>query len=175
MKLYTAGQCVKVYPDYGDPFEGIAFAEENNGLVSVLHETLEGRQQFTWYPIRHVFRLEDIGKASIHTNSLIPRLMVWFKHAEGRGTDAVTLGPFVFLRGEAKASTVRHELIHVLQGRETLFVGLFVLYALSFMYYLVKHRSVQRAYHATPFEVEAHRYDNTPGYLSLRRRYEWLR
>lgn len=128
------------------------------------------------YPHEWIFRRSDVAQAYVYEHSKVPSCMVWLKRLDGtRGSNAVTLGPFVFLRGKANPEVLRHELIHVKQGRELLYLGFFIAYALQAVYRLIRTRSVRKAYRSLPFEVEAHANDTKPGYLAIRKRFAWAR
>lgn len=88
---------------------------------------------------------------------------------------AIIIGPVVLVDGYASPSTRRHETIHWRQQLELLIVGFYFLYALSWLWLLVKHRSWREAYLAIPFEVEARTHQYNVFYLHERRAYAWLR
>lgn len=121
------------------------------------------------YPRGWVFRDVDVRKAWIFEHSRVVRLIFWQK------TNGLTLGPCIFLRGAARPRLLRHELTHVLQGRELLYVGFFLLYLLFIVWGFLRTRNVQQTYRGIPFEREAHLYDDQPGYLYTRKRWAWWR
>ena len=88
---------------------------------------------------------------------------------------AISLGLFVFARGEMTKTTKRHETIHYLQWRELGFLGFLLLYPLFWLVNLAKYRSGSVAYREIPFEREAYKHESDRGYLANRRAYAWLK
>jgi hypothetical protein len=88
---------------------------------------------------------------------------------------AIILGPFVFVDGFAGPYTRRHETIHWRQQIELLIIGFYILYVLSWLWMLARHRSWRKAYLAIPFEVEARDNQYNRFYLDHRPAFAWLR
>ena len=86
---------------------------------------------------------------------------------------AITLGPFVFSRGEISERTRNHESIHWEQYKETLILGFLLLYAFYWVVGLIKYRGGMTAYFSIPFEQEAYAHDDDMSYISNRRRFSW--
>lgn len=105
-------------------------------------------------------------------NSAIPRVL---SRLTPMNIKAIILGPLVFVNGVAGPSTRRHETIHWRQQIELLFVGFYLLYILSWLWLLIRHRSWRQAYLMIPFEVEARNNEHDRFYLDDRPRYAWLR
>ena len=104
-------------------------------------------------------------------NSRIPALVSWFFPVA-----AITIGPVIFVRGrQASPALLRHELIHVAQGRELFFVGFWLLYLGFWLFYLLQCGSPLQAYKLIPFELEAHAHQNTGYYLQNRKLFAWRR
>ena len=74
-------------------------------------------------------------------NSRIPNMLSWFMDI-----GAITLFPFIFIRGEGNDRLINHESIHIVQYRETLVVGFFIVYLFDFLYGFVKYKSFRDAY-----------------------------
>ena len=111
-------------------------------------------------------------KPWMFNNSKIP---VWLSKVAPIDIWAVSIGWWVFCRGEMNKTTQRHETIHFQQQLELLFVGQWLLYGLFWLVGLMKYRSGATAYRENPFEREA--YDNERKYTYLERRpfYNWVR
>ena len=88
---------------------------------------------------------------------------------------AVSIGPFVWCKGELSEETKRHETIHFQQQLEMLFVFQLVLYVAFWVVGLFRYRSPEVAYFENPFEREAYRNDADEGYLEQRPRFAWVR
>jgi len=86
---------------------------------------------------------------------------------------AISLGCWVFCRGEMNKTTRRHETIHFQQQLELLFVGQWLLYGLFWLAGLVRYRSGAKAYRENPFEREAYNNEKKYTYLEKRKRYAW--
>jgi len=102
------------------------------------------------------------------------KIPVWLSYVAPITINAISLGPFVFCRGELSEESRRHEIIHYRQQLELLFIGQWVLYTIFWLWALFQYRSPKEAYHQNPFEREA--YDNAedPKYLDTRPMYAWL-
>jgi hypothetical protein len=86
---------------------------------------------------------------------------------------AITLWPFVFVRGSADERLIRHESIHIAQYNELFVVGFLVLYFYDWVKGLIKYKDKEEAYFRIRFEQEAYMYDSVDGYLENREKYEW--
>ena len=86
---------------------------------------------------------------------------------------AITLGPFVFSRGEISEQTKNHEAIHWEQYKETLIFGFLLLYAFYWLVGYLKYRDAAVAYFSIPFEQEAYDNDGERFYILTRRRFSW--
>lgn len=104
-------------------------------------------------------------------NSIVPKLVSWWMHV-----DAITIGEFVFVRARADSPRlIRHELIHVAQGRELLYVGFWLLYLAFWVDGLIRTKSPYEAYLGIPFELEARTCEGVEDYLEKRPRWAWRR
>lgn len=88
---------------------------------------------------------------------------------------AISLGFFVFCRGEMSDETKNHETIHYKQWVELLFVGFLILYPLFWIVGLLRYRDGTMAYMNIPFEIEAYQHDQDLEYLSRRKSYSWVK
>jgi len=103
-------------------------------------------------------------------NSKVP---VWLSKVAPIEIWAISIGFFVWCRGEMNERTRRHETIHYRQQLELLFVFQWILYGLFFLIGLVTHRSGKKAYRMNPFEVEAYNHDSQTLYLYERPWFQW--
>lgn len=77
---------------------------------------------------------------------------------------------------ELTQTDYNHEGIHLVQMRETLFVGFFLLYGLEFIFKLLATWSWQRAYRSVSFEQEAYAFeDMLPENLRFREQWYWTK
>ena len=88
---------------------------------------------------------------------------------------AISLGLFVFCRGEMSDVTKNHETIHFRQWVELLFIGFLILYPLFWIVGLIKYRDGAMAYMNIPFEIEAYQHDQDLDYLNNRKLYSWVK
>lgn len=86
---------------------------------------------------------------------------------------AITIGPFVFSRGEISVRTKTHETIHWQQYIETGIIGFIILYYAYYFYGFLKYRDGKSAYLSIPFEQEAYKHDEKITYPVERKRYAW--
>ena len=105
-------------------------------------------------------------------NSLVPKILSKLAPIE---INAITIGPFVFSRGEMSDITKNHESIHWQQYIETGIIGFIILYYSFYLVNLIRFRDGAIAYSMIPFEREAYNNDNNMNYLNTRTRYNWLK
>lgn len=98
------------------------------------------------------------------------------KYIPFKGWSAVNLFGVLFVREGAKVTDtmLRHEYIHTLQMRETLYIGFYLWYAVEGLIKCVKHG--KKGYYRIGFEQEAYMYEHykTNTYGALRRPFAWL-
>jgi hypothetical protein len=92
----------------------------------------------------------------------------------GEDVNAITIGPFVFCKPGVDEITRNHELIHYQQHVETLYIGLWSIYAYDYIKGLISGKDSYDAYMSTRAEIEAYDNENNPLYLSQRKRYQWI-
>ena len=102
-------------------------------------------------------------KTKVIANRLIPP----------RGYLAITLFGFIFTRdkGRINRSVLNHEMIHVRQQKEWLYVFFFLLYVIEYLFFLLKYRNHDKAYRSISFEREAYKNESDANYLKHRPRY----
>jgi len=109
-----------------------------------------------------------------YENSNLPVVLSKFAPIE---IYAITLGPWVFCRGELPESTKRHETIHYLQYKELWFIGFLLVYLFDFLWAAVLRRKgfTREAYLSIRFEQEAWNCDEIEDYLKYREPYSWMK
>jgi len=105
-------------------------------------------------------------------NSKLPALLSKIAPIE---IGAITIGPFVYSRGEISEVTRNHETIHWQQYIETGIVGFVILYYLFWFINFIRFGNGKKAYYMIPFEMEAYENDENLDYLSERKRYNWIK
>lgn len=103
-------------------------------------------------------------------NSKVPVFLSYFGPID---TWAISLGIFVFCRGEINETTRLHETIHYYQWRELGFIFFPILYGWYYMLNRIEGMDGPEAYYNIPFEKEAYRHQNTEGYLENRPFLAW--
>jgi hypothetical protein len=101
-------------------------------------------------------------------NSKIPQAASWFF-----SVGAITLYPFVFVKGEGSEKMINHERIHLAQQKELWILGFYVLYLLDWALNLAKGMSKKEAYRNIIFEKEAYENDDNLAYLETRVKMGW--
>jgi len=101
-------------------------------------------------------------------NSKIPQAVSWFFPVA-----AITLYPFVFVRGEGSEKMINHEKIHLAQQKELWIVGFYILYLLDWALNLAKGMTKKEAYRNIIFEKEAYDNDDNLAYLQTRTPMSW--
>jgi 8-oxo-dGTP pyrophosphatase MutT (NUDIX family) len=112
------------------------------------------------------------SKPFFFENSQIPIFLSKFAPIE---IGAITIGPFVFSKGEMSKETKNHETIHWQQYIETGILGFVCLYYFFYLINWLMYREKSVAYYMIPFEREAHDNDSNLNYLQERKRYAWLK
>lgn len=101
-------------------------------------------------------------------NSKIPQAVSWFF-----SVGAITLYPFVFVKGEGSEKMINHENIHLEQQKELWIIGFYVLYLLDWALNLAKGMTKKEAYRNIIFEKEAYDNDDNLAYLKTRTPMSW--
>lgn len=104
-------------------------------------------------------------------NSRVP---VWLSKLAPIEIFAITIGPFVFCRDAIPDETKNHESIHWEQYKETLFIGFFLLYPVSYLINIAKGYNLADSYRNIWFEKEAYLNAKNLDYLSTRKRFAWF-
>ncbi|MBR0273695.1 MAG: hypothetical protein IJQ59_06355 [Bacteroidaceae bacterium] len=68
---------------------------------------------------------------------------------------------------------LNHELIHIAQQRELLYIPFFIWYVVEWLVLLVKYRNRMEAYSHIRFEQEAYRHQSDLTYLQHRKHYHY--
>jgi hypothetical protein len=96
-----------------------------------------------------------------------------------RGYLAITLYPLgIFYRSEEVRDdpTIRnHELIHWAQQKEMLCLLFYPWYLIEYLIKLIRFMNHQKAYRGIGFEREAKKFERDLDYLSMRKRFHWIR
>lgn len=82
---------------------------------------------------------------------------------------AIYAAPMAIIR----EGDIDHELIHIAQWRELLYIGFILWYFLEWLARLAQYRNFSKAYRNISFEREAYANDKNPNYLSTRKRYSF--
>jgi hypothetical protein len=93
----------------------------------------------------------------------------------GKDFYAITIGELIFSTVEMNRYEKNHELIHVAQQRELLYLPFFIWYGVEWLVLLVKYRNATKAYFNISFEKEAYRHEKDLSYLKHRKHYCYLR
>ncbi|WP_084005857.1 hypothetical protein [Flammeovirga sp. MY04] len=98
-----------------------------------------------------------------------------------KGYTAMAVYPFVFVRKEFESyqhseewkRMILHEKIHFAQQKELLLITFYFIYFLDFLFQLLIHKNVSKAYRLICFEQEAYQNEKNKSYLSTRKRFSW--
>jgi hypothetical protein len=90
-------------------------------------------------------------------------------------TWAMTLGFIVLCKGEMDEVTRQHETIHFQQFLETGFIGFLVFYVYDYIKCYLATKDAQVSYYRIRAEQEAYDCQDVQNYLSMRKRWVWLR
>ena len=97
------------------------------------------------------------------------------RHPMGRKFLAICLFGFIFTVRPLSKTELNHELIHVAQQKELLYLPFFLWYFLEWLVLLLKYRDHMEAYRHIRFEEEAYRHQDDLGYLKHRKHFAYCR
>ena len=86
---------------------------------------------------------------------------------------AICLFGFIFAVRPLNKTELNHELIHVAQQRELLYIPFFIWYAIEWMVLLLKYRNSEKAYFNIRFEKEAYNHQRDDDYLKHRKHFHY--
>ena len=94
---------------------------------------------------------------------------------------AITIGPYIFCKGELSKTTLQHEKIHAEQWKEMYYIFFLVVYYFDYLHGFIKYRNNwrdwsslgEKAYMRIRFEQEAYCYQKAEGYLETRPSCNW--
>ena len=95
------------------------------------------------------------------------------KHPMGGDFLAICLFGFIFSLRPLSKTELNHELIHVAQQKELLYIPFFIWYVIEWLVLCIKYRDRLKAYYNIRFEKEAYRHQNDLDYLSKRKHYHY--
>lgn len=89
---------------------------------------------------------------------------------------AITIWPFIFVRSDVilTPQLENHERIHLVQQKELLIFGFFLLYLFEYFTNLLRFPTADEAYRNISFEREAYSKENYLTYLQFRKSYSWI-
>ena len=91
----------------------------------------------------------------------------------GKNFLAITLGEFILSVAPLNKYELNHELIHVHQQRELLYIPFCRWYVVEWLVLLAKYRDMEKAYFNIRFEKEAYRHQKDLTYLEKRKHYHY--
>jgi hypothetical protein len=103
----------------------------------------------------------------------MPKILKIKRLPLGKNYLAVTLGEFILTKEPLTPSAVNHELIHVAQQRELLYIPFFIWYSIEWLVLCIKYRDRTKAYYNIRFEKEAYRHQRDLSYLKHRKHYHY--
>ena len=103
-------------------------------------------------------------------NSKVPIILSYVSPIE---IGAITVGPFIFIRGTASEVLRNHERIHWEQYKELYIIGFLFLYVYYWLQGYLISRDGKAAYYSIPFEREAYANDQNLKYLESREKKAW--
>ena len=86
---------------------------------------------------------------------------------------AICLFGCIFSIRPLNKTELNHELIHVAQQKELLYIPFFIWYFIEWLMLCVKYRNSLQAYYHIRFEKEAYRHQNDLTYLSKRKHFRY--
>lgn len=103
----------------------------------------------------------------------------WFiKYFTPKNISGITIFPFIILdKKEHKIDKtfINHELIHFYQQMELFFFLFLLLYFLEFLFLVIKHKDIPKAYRNISFEREAYENETNYDYLKTRKWFSFIK
>ena len=103
----------------------------------------------------------------------MPKVIKVKRHPFGKNFLAITLTEFILTVAPLNQYDMNHELIHVAQQRELLYLPFFIWYGLEWLFLYFKYRDWTKAYFNIRFEKEAYADQNNLNYLQTRKHYAY--
>jgi len=104
----------------------------------------------------------------------MPKVLYIKKHPLGKNFLAITLTEFILTVAPLNQYDLNHEMIHVKQQRELLYLPFFIWYGIEWLILYFKYWDWTKAYFHIRFEKEAYKYQGDLSYLKWRRHYNYL-
>ena len=105
----------------------------------------------------------------VFNNSKLPKLLSVFINIH-----AITIGPWIFCKDVISEETLRHELVHVAQWKECLYIGFLPIYIMDWIKgSLINKKTSRDAYLNIRMEREARLANNNENYLQQRKPFAW--
>ena len=102
----------------------------------------------------------------------------FIKYFTPKNISGISIFPFIILeKREIKddKAFVNHEMIHIYQQMELLFIFFIVLYYAEFLILLLKYKNRQQAYRNISFECEAYENEANYDYLKTRKCFSFIK
>ena len=103
----------------------------------------------------------------------MPKILKIKRIPFGQNFLAITLGEFILTTDKLDPYELNHELIHVVQQRELLYLPFFIWYGIEWLALFARYRNPLKAYYHIRFEKEAYRHQNDLDYLKHRKHYRY--
>jgi hypothetical protein len=117
--------------------------------------------------------MDHRGRRTDKTLTAMPKIIQVKRLFFGKRFLAITLTELILTTEKLNATELNHELIHVAQQRELLYLPFFIWYGIEWLALFVKYRDSMQAYYHLRFEQEAYRHQHDLSYLKHRRHYRY--
>ena len=102
-------------------------------------------------------------------------LMIHTKHFPPRKFHAITLFPVIFYNEKPMTEQdIRHETVHLWQQALLLVVPFYLLYALFWLWGILRYHDNQTAYRNIPFERSAYALEKEENVSPLKQAFDWV-
>ncbi len=105
---------------------------------------------------------------------MMPKVISIKKHPFGKNILAITLTELILTVAPLTKYDLNHELIHVRQQRELLYLPFFIWYGIEWLILYFKYHNWTKAYFNIRFEKEAYNHQYDLSYLKNRTHYNYL-
>lgn len=104
----------------------------------------------------------------VFNNSSVPKWLSLFINIR-----AITIGPFIFCKDEIDEKCLRHEMVHVAQWKECLYIGFLPIYIMDWVKGRLNKKTSRDAYLGIRMEREARLTKYNKNYLQQRKPFAW--
>jgi len=102
----------------------------------------------------------------------------FIKYFTPKNIAGITIFPFIILKNKGiklDKTFINHEMIHIYQQAELLFIFFILFYYTEFIIRFIQHKNIEKAYQNISFEREAYQNETNYEYLKTRKWFSFVK